>query len=201
MVSLSLCAISGPAAEPERAATLPPAESAYFEGRLVQLSLAAPSRIEKPLRFGPWHYGARVRSKPMDKRSNFYIVVPGDQAQSPAHPAYDHTNILSRLPHSEAPREWDVYWAIVLDPALQGGFRTESELILAAQREFVAGDLLEFNDLPAADFLRTVLKIDDMQGLSRFRRESGNLPQLAIVPAGFAVRAGVEDTAVAISQP
>jgi hypothetical protein len=86
---------------------------------------------------------------------------------------------------------WDVYWALVLDPALKLDFTGERELLLAAQEEFLPDQIATLEDLPAVGFLRTYLHIDSLAGLDSYRREDGTLPRVIMVPAGMAVRASV----------
>jgi len=64
---------------------------------------------------------------------------------------------------------------------------------MSAQQEFTPGDLFEFDDIPGAAFLR-FLGISSLRDLEQYRRPNGKLPQLIIVPAGFAVRATVGES-------
>jgi hypothetical protein len=89
--------------------------------------------------------------------------------------------------------EFDVYYALLLDPRLRIDVKSERELLLATQEDFVPGDLFEFDDLPSADFLRSVMQIGAVSDLRRFRKRNGALPRVAIVPAGFALRAAVAE--------
>jgi hypothetical protein len=142
------------------------------------------------LDIGPWHYGERVRdARPKDVRPNVYLVSPGQQHHSDRWEQFDHNTVINLLPVSNAPAEWDVYWAIVLDPRLHHDFRSERELLLAAQSEFTPGDLFEFSDVPGRTFLRSLLHIDSLGKLRRFRRKNGATPRLIMVRAGFTIRA------------
>lgn len=149
-----------------------------------------PEDAAKPVTVGPWRLGARVGdAKPRDKRLNLYLVAPGTQYHLDGSEAYDHNAIVNALPEEGKSREYDVYWALVLDPGLKADFRNERDVILAAQATFVPGDLFEFDDVPTDFLLRTYLKIDSLEGFARFRRRDGTLPRLIIVPAGFAILA------------
>lgn len=164
-------------------------ETAYYNGEIATLQIAdAP----KPVTIGPWRLGERVSTdpKPKDKRLNLYIVAPGRQHHAEGFEQYDNNVIINALPVARARPEFDVYWAIVLDPQLRTDFRHEKDLIIAAQSRFVPGDLYEFQDAPGDGFLREFLKIDSLEGLRKFRNRDGSLPRVVIVPAGFAVRAG-----------
>jgi hypothetical protein len=170
--------------------------TAYLAGRMVSFDLAPPSPGTRGLQIGPWYFGERLSNpNPRDKRLNLYLVAPGTQHHAPGHEDYDHNDVINAMPvNGGAPVEWDVYWAVVLDPSLDLEIRSERQLIMATQREFRPGDLFEFDDIPGAAFLKHVLKMDSMAGLAKYRRKrSGNLPQVLIVPAGFAVRASVSD--------
>jgi len=164
-------------------------DSAYYEGQAVPFNAAEPATRRNQLRVGPWLMGVRAADpKPSDRRRNLYVVFPGSQHRAPGWPEYDHNCILSDLPATEEPVEWDVYWAVVLDPTLQQDFRSERDLMMAAQSGFFPPDLLDFNDLPAEGFLRAQMKLRSLADLARFRRKDGTLPRLLIAPAGYAVR-------------
>jgi hypothetical protein len=111
----------------------------------------------------------------------------------PGYEAYDHNDIVNHLPADGSPEEWDVYWAVVLDPSLEREFRSENELLMATQKEFHPDERFRFDEMPAADFLRDIVKIGSLEALEKYRRPSGNLPQVLIVPADFAVRASVRE--------
>jgi len=70
---------------------------------------------------------------------------------------------------------------------LHDDFRSEQELVMAAQSGFFPPDLLEFNDLPAEGFLRVQMKVRSLGDVARFRRKDGTLPRLLITPAGYAI--------------
>ena len=165
-------------------------DSAYFDGNAVAFTVVSKSGHKPVLDIGPWHYGERVRdARPKDVRPNVYLVSPGQQHHNDLREQFDHNTVINLLPASDVPAEWDVYWAIVLDPALHHDFRSERELLLAAQSEFTPGDLFEFSDVPGRAFLRSFLLIDSLGKLKRFRHKNGRTPRLVIVRAGFTIRA------------
>jgi hypothetical protein len=151
----------------------------------------APRPGSKPgFNVGPWHYGEAVLdARPRDVRPNVYLVSPGEQHHNDRWEQFDHNTVINLLPASDAAAEWDVYWAIVLDPALHHDFRSERELLVAAQSEFTPGDLFEFSDVPGRAFLRSFLHIDSLGKLKRFRHKNGRMPRLIIVRAGLTIRA------------
>ncbi len=168
--------------------------TAYFNGRLVSFELAPVPRGARTKQVGPWDFGERVLyPTPRDRRQNLYVVAPGTEHRVPGFADYDHNHIINHMPADSSPEEWDVYWAVVLDPSLEQEFRTEDELLLATQNEFHPGKSFRFDDIPAAGFLRDIVKIGSLQALQKYRRPSGNLPQVLIIPADFAVRASVRE--------
>lgn len=172
-----------------------PSKTAYLNGEPVPLQVAQPSGKEKPVGFGPWKLGAKVgESKPHDTRLNLYIVVPGDDYQSESESAslYDHNRVINLAPKEDGTAEFDVYWAVALEPHLNQDFHSEAELLAAAQRRFLPGDLYDIKDAPGAGFLREVLQIDSLADLRPHRRKDGSLPMVLILPARFAVRAGIK---------
>lgn len=145
---------------------------------------------ERTLVVGPWNMGPRVSPKPNDKRPNLYFVIPGTLHHIDGEPRYDHTEILSAAP--DDPKEFDVYWAVVLDPALKDDFNAERQLLMAAQDSFSPGDGFTFDQIPSAKFLESMLKISSLDKLEKYRRPDGSFPRMAIITAGFAVRLSVE---------
>jgi hypothetical protein len=171
-------------------------ERAFLEGRQIELRFSKPQDKERLYVLGPWKLGPKLRKpragnpdKPHDKRLNMYIVVPGMQHQSKDEPAYDHNFLVNAVSRKRREAEYDVFWAITLDPHLTADLRTENELLLAAQERFVPNDLFEFDDLPGAAFLESVLKIHSLTGLRKHRDKKGSFPRVLIVQAGFALRA------------
>jgi hypothetical protein len=167
---------------------------AYVQGKLVNFEPEVPKHAARLFTAGPWVFGSLVPDrKPKDKRPNLYVVAPGTQYHSEQDAQYDHNVVLSEVPNTSDDVEWDVYWAIVLDPALRADFRDERELIIAAQDAFAPGDRFDSGEVPGAAFLRAFLHIDSVEGLQEYRRPDGTLPRLIIVPAKFIVRASVVD--------
>src|SRR5579864_2201547 len=139
---------------------------------------------------GPWNLGERVAAdKPTDKRLNLYVVVPGVQYRAPGKPDYDHNLIVNKYTVDGKPRDWDVFWCFILDPALRPDLRSEKELLLAKHQRFRPATLFEFKDIPAHALLAERLSIKSMADLRRFREKDGSLPRLLIVPARLVVRA------------
>lgn len=167
-------------------------EDAYFNGELVKLQQVALEKGQKPEIIGPWNFGPRVSPKPSDKRPNLYIVVPGSLHKVEDHPEFNHTEILSYAPDDA--KEFDVYWAVVLDPTLDEQFTAEPQLLLAAQATFKPDDDFTFDKIPAAPFMRDILKITDLDWLKKYRRPNGSLPRVAIITGHFAVRFSTEKT-------
>ncbi len=168
--------------------------SAYYEEAPVTLSLVAARGRERSFTFGPWLLGVRLSGgKGSDRRGNLYLVMPGVQHQAQGGEPWDHNAVLSALPPEQRVAEWDVFWAVVLDPALGRDLRSERDLLMAGQTGFVPGDLFEFDDLPADAFLRHHLHMTSLSDLAPYRRAGGRLPRLIILPAGYAIRAGKAD--------
>jgi hypothetical protein len=139
--------------------------------------------------FGPWNFGERLtEGKPLDKRLNLYVVVPGEQYHSAARPEYDHTRVVNKYTVDGKPREWDIYWCFVLDPSVSPDLRSERELLMAAEQRFRPADLFDIQDIPANTALAEKLGIATFADLKRFRRKDGTLPRILIVPAHLAVR-------------
>lgn len=168
-------------------------KTTYLNDEPVALELVQPVGKEKLASMGPWKLGAKVgESKPHDTRLNLYIVLPGDdyQSESDAAALFDHNRVINIAP-KESGSEFDVYWAVALEPHLNRSFRNEADLLAAAQKRFLPGDLFQITDAPAASFMREVLGMDSMDDLKPHRRKDGSLPTLLIIPARFAVRGSV----------
>ena len=166
----------------------------YFNGKVVQLRFEASQRKSRTFDFGPWKLTAHVvHEKPRDPHPNMYIVAPGDQYSREAFPQYDHNEIISTIPRKNGPVEWDVYWALVIDPNLDADFRSERQLLLAVQGQFEPQPGFSFDEIPAAAYLRHFLQVESIEDLQRYRRPDGALPRLLIVPAGISIRAEAVD--------
>lgn len=165
--------------------------SAYYESSSVQFVPEAAVRRHLAS-LGPWTFGERLHEdKPLDKRLNLYVVLPGKQYHSPGNPEYDHNLVVNTLTHDKA-REWDIFWCIALDPRLDDDFRAEHDLLVAAQQTFRPPDLFDVEDIPSHEVLREKTGVDSMADLRRFRRKDGSLPRLIILPAKLAVSATAE---------
>lgn len=166
----------------------------YFDDRPVQLVFARTPHAQAAFKFGPWELDAHVsHENPKDPRPNLYIVAPGDQYTSEQAPAFDHTEIISTIPVKAEPREWDVYWAIVLDPALHEMFHSERQLLLATQDGFNIAADFNLDRVPSIAFLRDFLHMQSVDDLARFRRPDGTLPRVVIVPARLSIKATAVD--------
>jgi len=165
---------------------------AYFNGRVIEMKYSPGIHDFK---IGPWRIFAHLlHEKPRDPHPNLYIVAPGMQYKSDTAGQFDHNEVISVLPLKSEPVEWDVYYAVVLDPTLHEDFRSERQLILATQNEFVPTDDMKFDELPGAAFLRRYLRVDSIEGLEPYRRADGKLPRLIIVPAKLSVKAAAIDS-------
>lgn len=165
--------------------------SAYHENLAVQFLPEAGSSREAAL--GPWTFGNRLHEdKPLDKRLNLYVVIPGKQYHSASNPEYDHNLVVNTLTHDKA-REWDIFWCFVIDPKLDDDFRGEHDLLLAAQQTFIPADLFDVEDIPGHEALREKTGIKDLTDLQHFRRKDGSLPRLLILPAHLAVSGQAEN--------
>jgi len=164
--------------------------SAYHENEVVQFAPEAGTRHTASL--GPWTLGRRLNEgKPLDKRLNLYVVIPGKQYHSANNPEYDHNLVVNALTHEKA-REWDVFWCFVLDPKLTDDFRSEHDLLAAAQQSFFPADLFDVEDIPGREVLREKTDIESLSDLKRFRHKDRSLPRVLIVPAHLAVSATAE---------
>jgi hypothetical protein len=171
----------------------------YYEGSVVSFTPVPAGRFQREFRVGPWQFGRLSRSDPKDSRLNLYLVAPGAQYHDDRRQEYDHNEIVSAVPATASTLDWDVYYAVVLDPALRADFRSERELILAQQDNFTPGDSFDFDTIPGQSFLRAVMHIDSLQALASYRVEDGTLPRLLIVPAHSVVRASIPPSSVAES--
>ena len=154
--------------------------------------------------FGGWNLGERLsEGKPLDTRLNLYVVLPGTQYRSVAHPEYDHNRVVNKYTVDGKVREWDIFWCFVLDPTLSRDLRSEGDLLMAAHQTFHPADLFDISDIPAHQAIAEKLGISSMADLRRFRRKNQSLPRLLIVPARLAVRAtaGPQDVTITTIAP
>jgi hypothetical protein len=142
---------------------------------------------------GPWNLGQRVaEDKPVDKRLNLYVVVPGLQYRTPGKSDYDHNLVINKYTVDGKARDWDVFWCFILDPTLRPDLRSERDLLLAKHQTFRPATLFEFRDIPSHALMTERLSIKSMNDLRRFREKDGSLPRLVILPARLVVRATAE---------
>jgi hypothetical protein len=173
-------------------------DTAFLEGKEVQLRFAKPQKRERMYSLGPWRLGPRLQNpsagkpeKPHDERLNIYIVVPGTQQQSAEQPEFDHNFILNAAPRKNREAEYDVFWAITLDPQMRADLQRENDLLLTAQQKFAPNDLFEFDDLAGASFMASALNVDSLKTMKKHRHKDGSFPRVLIIPAGFALRLAV----------
>jgi hypothetical protein len=163
--------------------------SVYHDGDdLIFTPEAAGSR--RMASVGPWNLGQRVaEDKPIDKRLNLYVLVPGTQYRAPGKTDYDHNLVINKYTVDGKARDWDIFWCFILDPTLRPDLRSERELLLAKHQTFRPATLFEFRDIPSHTLLAERLSIRSMGDLHRFREKDGSLPRLVILPARLVVRA------------
>jgi hypothetical protein len=170
-----------------------PAQPVFYSGVELRLVPESPAPKQRIVNVGPWMVGARVGDgKPSDKRLNLYIVAPGKQYKLDDYAQFDHNLIISALPKEDKQAEYDVWWALILDPTLQTDFQDEHELIIAAQGRFKPSRTFDVKEAPSFSFLQKYLGIRTNSDLEEYYREEKTLPRVLIVPAKFAVRAAVE---------
>lgn len=175
--------------------------SVYHDGDdLVFTPEAASTR--KLASIGPWKLGERLGDdKPADKRLNLYVVVPGAQYRTPGKTEYDHNLVINKYTVDGKPRDWDVFWCLILDPALHADLRSERELLMAKHQTFLPAAQFEFKDIPSHAILTERLSLKSMADLKQYRLKDGSLPRLLILPARLAVRATAEIRDVTITHP
>lgn len=178
------------------AAAIQSVENVLLDGEAAGLRFSAAQAKERAFTVGPWRFGPQLRfpkhgraDRIDDKRLNLYIVAPGSQHHSDAELAFDHNLLVNARADDDVPLDFDLFWAITLDPSLRTEFRKEGDLLLAAQQRFIPGDLYDFDDAPGAAMLRSALRVDSLRGLARYRNKDGSLPRVLIIQAGFALRA------------
>jgi hypothetical protein len=166
-------------------------QAAYYEGKAVRF---VPSQVEhaRELVVGGISLGPLFSDqKPKDRRPNLYVVCPGTQYHGTDEKGLAFNIVLSLLPRNEDATNWDVYWAIVLDPALEGDLRSERDLLMAAQGLFAPSPELAFEEIPGAGLLREKLRFNAWPDLAPFRQSDGSLPRLLIAPSRLVIRATI----------
>jgi hypothetical protein len=181
---------SGSAATAQQSASTAE-QPAYYAGKMVRFTPAG-ARRGKTLAVGNMRLGSILNRTPDDHRLNAYLVCPGTDPQ-PGKDGVSCSLVLNSLPRTDEPVEWDVYWVVILDPALTPSFTGEKELLVTAQQAFTPGGEFEFADLPGAAVLRKYLHIHSLEGLASFELDQGDLPKVIIVPSRFAIRASAVD--------
>ena len=172
-----------------------PVKTVYLNGHAVRFEAQSAGLASRGFEVGPWRFGRRIRDpKPRDNRLNLYIVAPGTQYQVSGGAGFGFNCVINALSKQGYEPEWDVYWAVVLDPALAGNdIRDEKDLIRGTEAEFTPADDFAVAQAPGHEVLRRYLKIDKVDGLERFRRKSGALPRIILVPSGSVLRAHTEE--------
>lgn len=170
-------------------------KTVYLDGRAVGFEAAPASLAGRGFEIGPWRFGRRIRDpKPRDERLNLYIVAPGTQYQVSGAAGFGFNCVINALSKPGAQPEWDIYWAVVLDPAMaQSDFRDEHDLIRGTEAEFLPPQGFALIQVPGHEMLRRYLKIESVEGMQRFRRKSGALPRVILVPSGSVLRARAEE--------
>lgn len=173
----------------------PRLNKAYFDGHEIDFKPTHTRIPGREFKFGPWPVGARTsgRSKPSDHSPNLYLAVPGSQFERTGNEAFNHNRILSSIPKGGGAWDWDVYWALVLDPTLAIDFHSERELLVAAQEEFMPPADFTIDQIPGHVVLRDHLKIRSLEQLKKYRHPDGTLPGVLIIPAGVSVRGTAYD--------
>lgn len=164
--------------------------SVYYESNNVQFVPEMAAAHSASL--GPWNFGRLLHDgKPLDKRLNLYVILPGKQYRSSSNPEYDHNLVVNALTH-EKTREWDIFWCFILDSRLDDDLRSEHDLLNAAQQSFQPADLFDVEDIPGHEVLRERVGVQTLADLGRFRHKNGSLPRVLILPAHLAVSATAE---------
>jgi hypothetical protein len=175
--------------------------TAYHDGAAIVFTPEV-TGTQRLANFGPWSLGERLsEGKPLDNRLNLYVVVPGTQYRSAAHPEYDHNRVVNKYTIDGKAREWDIFYCLIIDSSLKADFRSESDLLVAAHQTFRPADLFDVSDIPASEMMAEVVGVNSVGDLRRFRRKNRALPRLLIVPARLAVRGTAELPDVVITQP
>lgn len=162
---------------------------AYYQGQLVSFEAERDSLITRSFVVGQWRFGRRFSAKPHDGRLNLYVTSPGSQYSVDGGAPYTFNCIVNALPNVGAEVEWDVYWAVVLDPSFANEIRTEQDLLLGTQAEFAPAQDFAIQKIPGRELLRRYLHVTTVNELDQYRRKSGELPRVLIVPAHVVLKA------------
>ena len=161
----------------------------YHDGSRILLTPQA-TGTHRMAKFGPWELGERLNdSKLREKRLNLYVVFPGGQYRSLRHRRFNHTLVVNKYAVNGKPREWDIFWCLVLDPSLRKDLRSERELLVAANQRFRPKDDFKVQRIPSHAVMADELRVNSVDDLRSFRSRDGSLPRVLILPAHMAVRA------------
>jgi len=162
---------------------------AYHDGSRILLTPKA-TGTHRMAKFGPWELGERLKDDRLrDKRLNLYVVFPGSQYRSMTNRRYNHTLVINKYTVNGKPREWDIFWCLVLDPSLRSDLRSERELLVAAHQRFRPANDFKVQRIPSHTLMADELRVTTVDDLRSFRDKDGSLPRVLILPAHMAVRA------------
>jgi hypothetical protein len=151
--------------------------------------------MHRPAKLGRWGLGESLKDdKLRDKRLNLYVVFPGRQYRSLLHSRYNHTLVINKYTIDGKPREWDIFWCLVLDPSLRADLRSERELLTAANQRFRTASNFKIRRVPSHAAMANELSVKNVDDLQQFRGKDGSLPRLLIIPAHLAVSATTTKT-------
>ena len=170
-------------------------KEAYFQGRIVPFEAEPDSLLSRSFVIGSWHFGRRLRDKPRDGRLNLYITSPGSQYPVEGSSPFGFNCLLNALPKTRGEAKYDVYWAVVLDPAFKKEIHSERDLLLATQAEFEPKKDYTVQGAPGYELLRRYVRVANLKDLKPYRRKSGALPRVIIVPARIVLKASAGDSA------
>jgi hypothetical protein len=120
---------------------------------------------------------------------NLYVTSPGTEYLVDGGAPFGFNCLLNALPKAGGETEWDVYWAVVLDPALTQEIRSERDLLLDTQAEFPPAPDFTLEQAPGYELLRRYVRVTSIKELDQYRRKSGELPRVLIVPAHIMLKA------------
>ena len=163
----------------------------YHDGARMLLTPKG-TGTHRMVKYGRWDLGERLRDERLrERRLNLYVVLPGGQYRSMLHRRYNHTLVINKYTMDGKPREWDIFWCLVLDPKLKlrSDIRSERDILEAAQQRFRPEKDFKIGRIPSHTAVAEELKVKSVAGLRRYRRRDGSLPRLLIVPAHRAIRA------------
>jgi hypothetical protein len=172
-------------------------KEAYLQGHIVPFEAERDSLLSRSFVIGPWHFGRRLRDKPRDGRLNLYVVAPGTQYSVEGSSPFAFNCLLNALPKTGAEAKYDVYWAVVLDPSFKKEIRSERDLLLGTQAEFAPKNDYTVQDAPGYELMHRYMRVANLKELKSYRRKSGKMPRVIIVPAHIVVKASAGNSAPA----